>query len=116
MELYKGNDFNGDRYWEIIEAGAEGLSEEEFNQRSSHPLEGEELEIFRWAHTAEKLDMVEGTSGETDAPLFLTDIYLQELEERLSAPDEELPSGKKKEGTQGPLFLRLLELEEEPQE
>lgn len=110
MELYKGNDFNGERYWEIIEAGAEGLSIEEFNQRSAHPLEGEELEIFQWAHTAEKLDMVEGAHGETDAPLFLTDIYLQELEERLKAPDE-LPPRKAKEGSQGPLFLSLMERE-----
>lgn len=115
MELYKGNDFNGERYWEIIEAGATGMTIEEFNQKSACPLTGEEVDIFQWAQTAEPLDLPEATAEGVDAPLFMSSAFLEELEQRLSDEEPEASSPAKQENnfTNGPLFLHLLEKEQD---
>lgn len=116
MELYKGNDFNGERYWEIIESGATGMTIEEFNQKSAYPLEGEELDIFRWAQTAEPLDLPEADAEGVDAPLFMSNAFLEELEQRLSDEEPKESSEEPKQEnnfTNGPLFLHLLEEEKD---
>ena len=87
MPLYKNNDFDVERYQAILDAGASGMSQQEFEEKFA-PVDDDDMRIYHWAATGDKLDLVDKDEI-GGVPLFMRADLIRELEEDLTDEEEE---------------------------
>ncbi len=87
MALYKNNDFDVERFNKIIDAAAEGMSEEDF-EKNFAPVDNDDWNIYHWAANGDKLDLVDRNSDD-DMPLFMRSDLIREFSEQLTDEEEE---------------------------
>ncbi|MBR5485473.1 MAG: hypothetical protein IKV41_03075 [Oscillospiraceae bacterium] len=87
MALYKNNDFDVERFNSIIDAAAEGMSEEDF-EKNFAPVDEDDWNIYHWAANGDKLDLVDRNSDD-DMPLFMRSDLIREFSEQLTDEEEE---------------------------